>query len=85
MVPTYFRQGKYAEAEALHKKAMNIHQRFLGDEHPSILNRPGSISSSPPQRYVGNWTANLGRSKSGHVCCLQRPRSARDLRNPFSL
>jgi tetratricopeptide (TPR) repeat protein len=33
---THFRQGKYAEAEPLHQRALQMRERIYGSEHPKV-------------------------------------------------
>ncbi len=39
-------QGKYAEAERIHREVLGVKRRVLGEEHPSTLNAVGNLAQS---------------------------------------
>jgi tetratricopeptide (TPR) repeat protein len=41
----YHNQGKYEEAEPLYRRALDIFERALGAEHPSVATVLGNCSS----------------------------------------
>ncbi len=40
----YYAQGKYAEAEPLHKRALAIFEKALGPHHPSVAHSLNNLA-----------------------------------------
>ena len=43
-------QGKYAEAEALHRQALQLQEEVLGKDHPDTLMSMGNLAGSLRQQ-----------------------------------
>jgi hypothetical protein len=75
-------QGKYEEAEAMHRKELAICEKVLGPEHPStltsmsnlagVLNRQGKYESLPLyKRACAGYEAVLGKDHPTTRACHQ--------------
>ena len=40
----YWRQGKYGDAEALHKRALAIREQALGESHPDVAHALNNLA-----------------------------------------
>jgi tetratricopeptide (TPR) repeat protein len=69
-------QGKYEEAEAMHRQMLQLKERVLGVEHPSTLaspKKPGLGAQQPGQVRGGRGDASTGAAAEGEGAGRRAP------------